>query len=334
MKTWKLVAPKTFELQDDNTIVSPDTIKIKIKKTFFSYTDIMLYNGTADIKYPITPCRMASGVVSEIYNDCGFEMGQRVVITPYLDKSTNPEEKKEKIRNNIDVLGFHKNGFLADYVIVPLENVNALPEGITDTQALFIEYISIANKTYDVLDIKKRQYTAIFGGCILGNIMAQLAIYHQSIPILIDGDENKLKLAQDNGIYYTINSNKEDVIRSVLEITGGQMADNCIYNYSDTQSPSDILKLTRNRGQIAAIGYAHDKVDMQVDMSPVLENQLKIYGISNGYKETLTSINLLQNKAIIVDNFIGENINMLEAPMFFSKFDANFNRIKKTIVNC
>lgn len=335
MKTWKITAPKTFELVDDNTILTKGFIKVKIKYTFFSSTDVMVYNNTADnIKYPITPCRMAVGVVSEVFSECAFEMGQRVVLTPYVDLSTNPMEKKEKIRKNIDVMGFNRNGFLADYVIVPLENVTALPEGISDTSALFIEYIAIASKTYDVLEMCKKQYVAILGGNIQGNILAQLSMYHQCIPILIDGDENKLNLAQDNGIYYTINSSKENVVRSVLEITGGQMADHCIYNYSDTQNVSDILKLTKKCGKIGIIGYAHDKIDMHVDMSPVLDNQLTIFGISNGYKEKLTAINLLQNKAILVDNFIGETVGLLDAPMEFKKFDSEYCRFKKTIVTC
>ena len=74
MKTWKITAPKTFELVDDDTILTKGYIKVKIKYTFFSSTDVMVYNNTADIKYPIIPCRMAVGFLSKVLSECGFEI--------------------------------------------------------------------------------------------------------------------------------------------------------------------------------------------------------------------------------------------------------------------
>ena len=47
----------------------------------------------------------------------------------------------------------------------------------------------------------------------------------------------KLKVAENSGIYYAINSDKENIKNKIKEITGGKYADSTVFACRATQDP-------------------------------------------------------------------------------------------------
>ena len=86
---------------------------------------------------------------------------------------------------NMGIYGLNRDGFLRDFAVLPPKNLRLLPENVQIGDAIFVEYIATAIRLLDKIDIQKGDHVAIMGGDILGNIIAQLVIYYQAIPILI-----------------------------------------------------------------------------------------------------------------------------------------------------
>ncbi|NCA66996.1 MAG: hypothetical protein EOM87_02915 [Clostridia bacterium] len=327
MKIWKITAPNTFVMEDIQLSSNENSVKVKITKAAISSSDLAIFLGKAEVNYPIVPCRIAAGLVSEAPAGSGLKKGERVLLSPYI----SPEGKNT---NDIKYMGMHSNGYLSNYAIVPIENVFQLPEGINDEQAVFAEYIAMGNNAITQLEIESQEYLAIVGANPLGLMLGQLASYYHIIPIIIDKNEDKLALAGSFGISYCINSEKQDPQQKVLEITGGKMADCTIFEGRSGQLPQLAFNLTAQGGRVGIIGYNNSINKLNADIRTILYRQLKVIGINNGYKDFRAAINLLANEVVTIDGIVSGTGEFDTVPEFFKKAVEEGDKNLKLLINC
>jgi L-gulonate 5-dehydrogenase len=292
-------------------------------------TDVALYTGKTETPYPIVPGRIAAGLISEANEASGYKKGQRVLLSPYSCVKNPTCDLAPLITKGVD-----HNGFLADYVIIPESEVYLLPEGVTDEDALFLEYVALAVKTFEALNIEKQDYVAIFGATALSNIIAQLAIYYRAIPIIIDKDEEKLRIAENSGIYYTINSDKENIKNKIKDITGGKYADSTVFSCRATQDPPIAFEITAYGGRIGLIGYNRYVGKLSADLRPILFKKLSVFGINSGIGEVETAVNLLANKAVNIQPLINITVGFEDAEKFFKESADKQDKYLKVVVDC
>ncbi|MBR2984192.1 MAG: zinc-binding dehydrogenase [Clostridia bacterium] len=313
MKTWKIFDVGNIQLQETE-LSAENLVKIKVTKVPFLGTDLNAFYGKNKVM-PITPGRLAVGLVSEADPLTGLQKGEKVVVSPYLKA---PKGK------GVLVYGVDVDGFLSDYIAQPFENVYSLPDGVSEDAALFAENIALANKTFSILHIDSHEYVVVLGANAQGLILAQLANYYHAIPILIDKDENKLDLARDYGICYCVNSEVQDVKQRVLEITGGNMADYAVFEAKGGLDPSLAINLTKNEGSVAIIGLTKQGDPLNADIRTILTKELTVVGIGDGHEEFPAAINLLANKAIDVGGLVDDRIPLEDCVEFFEKLTPNY----------
>ena len=324
MKVWKIVGPKTLSMEDVQGELSPGYVKVKVTKLGLTSADIAVFDGQTDVSLPIVPGRIATAVISEVNPDSRFRKGERVLLSPYM--------KDEKGR--LYTRGLDMDGYLADYVVLPESAVFALPESITEDMGVYAEYISIAAGLMDKLDLKHEQYVAILGANALGLIFAQLAIYYQAIPIIIDRSEKKLEEAASFGIYYRINSGKQDAARRIRQITCGKMADCTVFECRSAQQPQLAFSLTKVGGKVGIVVYDSFVSKLNADISAIMGRQLSVVGINNGAADMNSAINLLANEVVRVDNIADKTVDFLAAPTAFTDSFDSENNYLKILIKC
>ena len=252
MKAWQITAKEEIALVEKKQEAEATDVKVRISEVALSSTDVAIFEGKK-ASYPIIPVRSAIGLVSEAHAMSGLKKGERVVLSPYvLDDPFY--KKKGALVPDVKVMGLDMDGFLCDFISMPPENVYPLPEGIKDNDAIFTEQIALAVKSLGALETERGDYVAILGANTLGIIAAELCIYYQLVPIVIDVDETKLSLAENHGIYYTINPSKADVRQRIIEITGGKLAEFTLYEPRSNMLPNYIPSITQEGGTVAVIG--------------------------------------------------------------------------------
>lgn len=324
MKVWKIVGPKTLSMEEEQGELRPDYIKVKVIKLGLTGTDIAVYEGKTDISLPIVPGRIATGVVSEVNPGSSFRKGERVLLSPYI------KDKKDRLLTR----GLNVDGYLADYVVLPESCVYALPESITEDMGVFTEYISIAAGLTDKLNLKREQYVAILGADALGLIFAQLAIYYQAIPIIVDRSEKKLAEAAKFGIYYRINSAKQDAAKRIRQITCGKMADCTVFECLSSQQPQLAFSLTAEGGKVGIVGYDRFVSKLNADIAAIMGRQLSVVGINNGAADINTAINLLANDVVKVDDIADKTVDFLASPDVFTELADEENNYLKILIQC
>lgn len=332
MKAWQIVSKEEIRLIEKKQESQPSDVKVRISKVALSSTDIAIFEGKKPC-YPIIPARSAIGLVSEAHELSGLKKGERVVINPYIVEDIQ-SHKRNEVTPDIKVMGVDCDGLVCDFISLPVENVCTLPEGITDNEAIFTEQIALASKALDTIEPEQGDYVAILGANTLGNILAQLCIYYQLVPIIIDVDEDKLKLAENHGVYYTINSAKVDVKQRIIEITGGKMAEYTVYEARTDTLPNYIAQITQEGGTAIIVGYNYFLEKLQINLGDALEKQLNIKCVKNGYGEFNTAINLLANKVVNTDGFIDKIINFNEINSFVNENLNDTYVYSKTIIDC
>ncbi len=296
----------------------PGSAKVRITRAGISYSDLLVYAGEAEL--PIVPGRQGIGVVSEVDEDniYGLKKGDRALINPYIPcgECFHCKTGKPSRCPNMRVMGVSADGLLTDFKNVALDSLMPLPKQVDDEQALFAENISLALDVIDTLSIEKGDQVAIVGGNSLGNILAQLVMYYQAIPILIDNNARNLEIAEASAISYTV-SGDEDVSGYLNRNTGGRLAKYVIYVSGVKKSINNALAYCSNGGIIAVSGFTPGS--MQADMGVALDNQLKIYTFNNGFNQMSAAINMLATGAVSVNKLITSTAKFAEISDVFAK---------------
>ncbi|MDR2090880.1 MAG: zinc-binding dehydrogenase [Clostridiales bacterium] len=336
MKGWQITSKGEFGLiEKEASVLLDGQVKVRIAKAAITSTDGALYLGQGE--YPIIPVRAATGVISESISD-EFKKGEKVVISPYINNAESPrahshaDQKKDILFSDIDIMGVTIDGFLRDFVVLPQENVVPIPDGVDDTEAVFVEHIALALKVLDVLGIKNNEYVAILGGNSLCNIFAQLVMYYHGIPIIIDNDKDLLNICRANGIYYTINPTETDCINRVMEITGGKMAEHVVFESRARLPFSSALSLAKKKGCVALMGFNIFADKMDLNITPILRKQLTFTGINNGYNEIASAVNILANKILKLSPLISHKTTFDGAPEIIKDLALNPHSYRSVII--
>ena len=322
MRAWHIENLKNVHLEESAAQRQAGEVKVKMSKVALSATDLSFFQE--ENKAFSIPGHSAVAYVSESDSDSGLQLGARVVVSPYLTV-------KEHGADTIKTMGVDVDGVLQDFACVPFENVFPLPDGVTDEEAMFTEYIAMGNKVFSEIDCEKGDYVVIVGASTLGLILGQLATYYQCVPILVDMDAEKLELAQKWDIYYTLNPTYDDLERKVEQITGGRMSEVAIIA-GESVPLNTALRLVKNQGQVILSGYVL-RAKQPVDTDIILKKQLVMSGVCNGDGEMSSAINLLANKAIHTEGLVEHTIDFEDFPKFVAecvKYPHKFNKVVVT----
>jgi len=326
MKCWKILSTNNIVLEENPSETS-DFVKVKVTKVPFEGSDCATFWAKTNKKLPIIPGRLATGLVSEADPSTELKKGEKVFVSPY--------EKKHKNEVCPTVHGVDVEGYLCDYINVPFENVFPLPDGVTDIEASFTEYIATAVRAFDMVELEEHQYVVIVGAGVQGIIAAQLANYYHSIPILIDKNQDRLDLAKELGICYCVNPDSVDTNQRVLEITGGSMADCTLYDNKSGLSPQYAYILTKKGGKIAITGISAMVGKLSGDVNTILAKQLTVIGVPDGYGCLSTAINLLANKALVLDTLVEKIVSFDQVEELFQNTDIDtLSDQLLTLINC
>ena len=295
MKLYTASGNKDFKVIELENNPPEEQVKLKVSMVYPTLADLSVYEGKLDIEYPRVPCRMATAIVSEDRPEYGLKLGSRVILNPYV----NPNESEDEEYDEINVYGVHCDGFLRDFVAVPMDNVLLFPEEVKEDEAIFADTVAVAQKIINEIKPEKGEYIALIGGSLLMNITAQLALYYQAIPIVISSDDRFLKLAESKGVYYTIDEKLEDVKKKVFSITGGRMADHTVQHALDNVTPTFIYSLAAKGGDCIIASISDNYIPRQeADIGLIVKNKLTVKGVSSGISEFTSAVNVLAQKVV------------------------------------
>lgn len=337
MKAWRIYEKGDLRCDElDSQPVGENCVKLKMLASAISLTDTMLFDGQLPLHCsPMIIGRQGVGLVTEVgAGVTGFKRGDRVAVAPYACCNNCPPCKAGHTSDCEKLLtfGVEDNGFMCDFAVVGADNLYTLPDRVKDTDAVFLEHIAMAINTLTRLDIEKGEHLVIVGSNVIGLIMAQVAMYYQAVPILVDTRQDRLDMAEQLGICYTINSVDADPQKKIFSMTGGHMADAVAFVTTSKMSLLRSLDYTAKGGRVAIVGWADSKADLNASFSSVFTKQLTVTGVNNGAKNIPSAINMLANKTVDVKSMASKEISFAEVGDYVREAVEMPNKYMKIIV--
>lgn len=336
MKGWKLVKPHTLEERElaetENTAACT---KVRITKSLLTLSDVLCYRGDIDCENVVLGSS-GIGVVSETEaNLFGLEKGKHVYVEPCKECGECYNCKNREYDKCLDrlVAGEDYDGFLSDFMSVPHEKLFVLPESVSDFEALFIDHISLAVAVVDKLGVQKGDYVAILGANVFGNILAQLLIYYQAVPIVLTTDEEDYEIAKKSGVYYVLGKN-DNWQKEVSSITSGRMADKAVFIYESNIPIIKAFSLASFNAAVAITGVTSGSIS--ISFTQAIKKQLDILCINNGYGNAASAINLIANKAINLSQLKLASATYESVPETFEKLSKEYDetgKIYETVID-
>src|SRR5687767_3227727 len=236
---------KPLQIQENKTPKPKGSqVLVKVQSSGVCHSDIHLWEGGYEgpqgqflkatdrgVKYPLTPGHEIAGVIDSLGEQTeGFTKNEKVLVYPWIGEGLCPacRSGEENLCDKPRSLGIYMDGGYAEYVLVPSYKYLLKMDDEMDTDASATLSCSALTAYGAVKNANLKPYdnVVIVGAGGLGLMSIQLAkAVTGSKIIAMDLDDRKLKAAKENGADSTINSKKEDPVKSVMELTDKMGAD-------------------------------------------------------------------------------------------------------------
>jgi len=206
-------------------------------------------------------------------------VGDKRIVYPWIGCSNCEvcSNGDEHLCNAGPVIGVMQPGGFGDHVVVPdskyLHDAGDTPEHLAGSYACSgLTAYSALKKAAPYRADNDLIIIGVGGVGMMGLQIAKAAF--NCNPIVVDVDEEKLKLALENGASAAINPMDEDAMMKVFEITGGN-ASAAIDFVGSEQSTAFGINLLRKGGKYIIVGLYGGELKLPLPLIPIMERGIQ-----------------------------------------------------------
>jgi len=231
MKAVRLVEPGKPVVMQDIPIprVGPRDALVRVKAAGICHSDVHYRAGVAPVKIPLTLGHEVAGVVEEVGPEVtNVQVGDRVCLH-YMVTCGDCfycSMGSEQFCTTGQMLGYHRDGGYAEYIVLPARGAFLLPDEIPIEQGA-IMMCSSATSFHALRKgrLKAGETVAIYGVGGLGMSAVQLARAFGALDVYaVDINPRKLHIAEGLGAI-PVNAAETDPVAELKRLTGGRGVD-------------------------------------------------------------------------------------------------------------
>lgn len=306
-------------------------VLVKVKSCGICRTDLKCYEkGQYDLQLPRILGHEIAGIIEEVGSGVDvYKKGDRIQVSPGITcgECEFCKEGMDNLCNELQIMGFNYDGGFAEYLLIPAQGVkngilNFIPEETSFEEASMAEPLGCSINMQEMLDIKPQNTIVIFGGGRLGILNAKLAkLKKASKVILVEVNDKRLSIAKNYEFDHIIDSRKEDVIKTVLDITKGSGADIVIPCCPGYDAMNLGIHILAKKGKLGFFsGLVAEKGNNHLDFNLLHYKEITTYGAYGcAIKHTKEAVKLIANGNIQVKDMITKIISLDEVEQGIKK---------------
>jgi NADPH:quinone reductase-like Zn-dependent oxidoreductase len=275
-------------------LAAPGDALVRIRAAALNRLDLFVADGLAGVRYsfPHIVGSDGAGIVEAVGRDVtAVGVGDRVIINPGVSCGScwACQAGEESLCASFRVVGEHRSGTAAEFVVVPAINLAPVPPGMPWAQAAAF---SLATLTAWRMLVTRAALqpgeTVLVWGIGGGVAMAALQIArHLGARVLVtSGSDAKLEVARRHGADETVNHATQDVVAEVRRCTDGQTR------------WQDSLRAMRRGGRLVICGATTGPM-IQLDLRRLFWHQWSILGSTLGSHREYQSIVALAHEGLL-----------------------------------
>jgi len=294
----------------------PGYVLVRLKSAGICGSDVNYIKGEFQYsKIPIIPGHEGAGVVEVAGDISEFREGDRVIIN-YVSSCGGCEYCKigrDNLCDNIELIGFDRDGTWAEYIAVPEKSLIKLPDNISFEEgaisgcALVTPFHAIK-----ISRLSPGESVAIIGlGGVGINAVPIARMMGASKIIGIDIYPSKLEIARNYGADLVINPLETDPIEVVKEETGG--VDVSFEFVGSINTIIQALKITKRGGRVVLVGLT--KSSLSLPLPDLLFNEKAIITSIDHTREDLKELLELMERGVLnFQNTISGIVDIAQVP--------------------
>ena len=280
-----------LEFRDDLPVPelhAPTDVRLRVRAAALNHLDLFVLPGLPGVT--ITPPWVlgadATGVIDAVGSEVrDVAVGDTVVVNPGISDGTCEycRDGEQSLCVRYGILGEHRPGTIADYVVVPVSNVRVIPR---ETPPAIAAAFGLATLTAWRMIVTR---AAVRPGenVLIWGIGGGVAIAALQICKLLgarvwvtSSSDEKLARARDLGADETLNHRTVDVAKTVRERTGKRGVDVVVDNVG-TATWKQSLQALGKRGRLVTCGGTSGPL-LETDVRRLFWNQWTIMGSTMG----------------------------------------------------
>jgi 2-desacetyl-2-hydroxyethyl bacteriochlorophyllide A dehydrogenase len=200
---------------------------IRVRRIGVCGTDMHIFRGTQPfLQYPRVMGHELSGEIVTAPAGSGLVPGDQVYVMPYLScgKCVACRQGKTNCCTNIQVLGVHRDGGMAEYLAVPAQFVFKT-DGISLDDAAMLEFLAIGMHAVKRGAVRAGQNVLVVGAGPIGVAVALFASLKGGKVTVLDSRADRLAFCKDvMGVQHTVVAGEGDK-DALSGISGGEFFD-------------------------------------------------------------------------------------------------------------
>lgn len=271
-------------------------VRIKVHACALNWLDVGIRMGPkfGAIPLPLIGGGDISGTIDRVGEGLSrWKVGDEVIVYPLVtcgvcefcrrgEPTTCPEHR---------IIGEHLDGGLAEYTVVPADNLIAKPANLSfvDAAALPVVGMTAWHMLITVGQLRPGENVLILGaGGGVASLGIQIARHAGAVVFATTSSAEKAEHARSLGAHEVFNYREGDWVEQVLEATQRRGVDLVQDNVGAATWPHALRVLARN-GRLVPCG-SHSGTSFTLEIPQIYHRQLRILGSNGGTYHDLTSV--------------------------------------------
>ncbi|MBN2469548.1 MAG: zinc-binding dehydrogenase [Anaerolineae bacterium] len=318
MKALNFADFNRLELEDVPVpgLQQPDDVLVRVRAAGVCGSDLHGYTGKSGRRHP--PLIMGHEVSGEVIATgeaaADVQTGARVAIQPLIYR---PDPATGKIVRRL--IGMNLPGAFAEYVVVPRDNLYAMPEDLSYLAGALTEPTAVAVHAVSMAHIQPYDRVLVIGGGTIGLLTMQvLNIAGARQVVVSDVSEDRLRMAEQMGATATINPQSHDFNDFVASFTDGRGFDHTFEAVGLTSTVAQSLTAIRDGGTVIWIG--NNQKIIEVDMQAIVTRELRVFGTYGmNERDFQRALQMLADGHIAADILVNRRAALEEGPSLFDE---------------
>jgi L-iditol 2-dehydrogenase len=275
-----------------------DEVLLKVEITGLCRTDLkIIESGHRDLILPRVPGEEVVGTIIEKGKMIDrLSIGDLVYVYPGVWCGSCPACKKNahNLCESMKIMGFHRDGGFAQYVIAPVQSLISVPKNITPSEAVFAEPLSCCLNALEKGRLDSGDKVGIWGGGPAGTLLARAAKLKAESVLVIEPHPERCKRS---GGYQSPPARLFDL---------AIVATNCKDAYQEA-----LTHLAPNGRIVIFSGLAPGYALQPINLDTIHYNEQTIIGAYGCcYRHGVQALELLSSKQIAVNDLISHTLSL------------------------
>lgn len=321
MKAFTFIEPGKGKVDEKSEgIPGPGEVLVKVAMCGVCGTDMRIWRALEPGARNISLGHEFAGEVVSLGEGVkNYLVGDRVVIDPniYCHTCEYCLNGQVNLCENLRALGVDINGGFAQYCVVPVTQLQKIPDSLSFKDAAFVEPIACALNGIDRAEVKPGQSVLIIGAGPIGLLMLQLVKISGAGRIMVsERVASRRNKALELGADETYNPEDAPLAEQIPLKERPHVVFECV-GAPATQAES--IKIVKRGGTVILFGDGHENERFEVGSFDFYYKNLIVKGAAlNPYTQT-RALNLLIGKRIDVNALLSRVIGLDELPALLNK---------------